>query len=118
MGDNMSIINSSFRSLGSYLVENIYRVPDYQREYSWEETHLEDLWIDLKQVINGDADNHFLGQIVVHKTAKDKYLIDGQQRTSTAIILLSVMRELFYSLRDESGDIYEDARYEAEDITS
>lgn len=118
MGDGrMSIINSNFRSLGSYIMENVYKIPDYQREYSWEETELEDLWMDLGQIINGETESHFFGQIVIHidKKVDEKLIIDGQQRTSTTVILLAAMRDLFIKIHDCG---WEDARFDAEDITT
>ncbi|EDN7502304.1 DUF262 domain-containing protein, partial [Listeria monocytogenes] len=113
----MSIINSNFRSLGSYIMENVYKIPDYQREYSWEETELEDLWMDLGQIINGETESHFFGQIVIHidKKVDEKLIIDGQQRTSTTVILLAAMRDLFIKIHDCG---WEDARFDAEDITT
>lgn len=113
----MSIINSNFRSLGSYIMENIYKIPNYQREYSWEETELEDLWMDLSQIINGETESHFFGQIVIHvdKKEKAKLIIDGQQRTSTAVIFLAAMRELFTEMYNAGWD---DAQFDAQDITT
>ncbi|EAD3232985.1 DUF262 domain-containing protein [Listeria monocytogenes] len=113
----MSIINSNFRSLGSYIMENIYKIPNYQREYSWEETELEDLWMDLSQIINGETESHFFGQIVIHvdKKEKAKLIIDGQQRTSTAVIFLAAMRDLFTEMYNAGWD---DAQFDAQDITT
>ncbi|HHQ0360208.1 TPA: DUF262 domain-containing protein, partial [Listeria monocytogenes] len=105
------------RSLGSYIMENIYKIPNYQREYSWEETELEDLWMDLSQIINGETESHFFGQIVIHvdKKEKAKLIIDGQQRTSTAVIFLAAMRELFTEMYNAGWD---DAQFDAQDITT
>ncbi|OFG35373.1 hypothetical protein BJM59_10860 [Listeria monocytogenes] len=113
----MSIINSNFRSLGSYIMENVYKIPNYQREYSWEETELEDLWMDLSQIINGETESHFFGQIVIHveKKEKAKLIIDGQQRTSTAVIFLAAMRDLFTEIYNAGWD---DAQFDAQDITT
>ncbi|MBC1528665.1 DUF262 domain-containing protein [Listeria seeligeri] len=113
----MSIINSNFRSLGSYIMENVYKIPNYQREYSWEESELEDLWMDLNQIINKETESHFFGQIVIHvdKKENDKLIIDGQQRTSTAVIFLAAMRDLFTEIHDEG---WPDARFESDDITT
>lgn len=63
--------------------------------------------------------NHFLGQVVVHNDEEDTgklYIIDGQQRTSTAIILLDVFRMKFADLYNEFKNI--DADYESTDITT
>ncbi|PZF88726.1 DUF262 domain-containing protein [Listeria ivanovii] len=113
----MSIINSNFRSLGSYIMENVYKIPNYQREYSWEESELEDLWMDLNQIINKDTESHFFGQIVIHvdKKENDKLIIDGQQRTSTAVIFLAAMRDLFTEIYNDG---WPDAKFDSEDITT
>lgn len=75
----MGIINSSFRTLSAYLQEDTYYIPEYQREFSWEENELEDLWVDLTQLYEGDLRDHFLGQIVIHYNNEEdkKYIIDG-----------------------------------------
>lgn len=110
----LGIINSSFKSNGSFLQEGEYFVPDYQREYSWEEAELEDFWMDLEQLAKSDLSAHFLGQIVVHndKDQEKKFIIDGQQRTSTSVILLDAFRTCFNELNTE------DAKDDSSDITS
>ncbi len=98
-------------------MENVYKIPNYQREYSWEESELEDLWMDLNQIINKETESHFFGQIVIHvdKKENDKLIIDGQQRTSTAVIFLAAMRDLFTEIHDKG---WQDARFDSEDITT
>ncbi|MFH4908277.1 DUF262 domain-containing protein [Staphylococcus cohnii] len=114
----MSIINSNSRSLGSYLNEYKYYIPDYQRGYSWEEDELEDFWSDLKEIVFEGQESHFFGQIVIHTDdeKKKKFIIDGQQRTTTAIILLDALRSKF----DYLANIHniEDAEYDSQDITT
>ncbi|MCY1627122.1 DUF262 domain-containing protein [Staphylococcus pettenkoferi] len=114
----MSIINSNSRSLGSYLAEHKYYIPDYQRGYSWEYDELEDFWADLKELVEEDYESHFFGQIVIHSDdeTKRKYIIDGQQRTTTAVILLDTLREKFDYFAKEYN--IEDAEYDSQDITS
>lgn len=95
----MAIKNYAFKSLGSFIQENTYYIPDYQREYSWEESQVIDFWSDLKALRDSSETEHFFGQIVVHDeidsaTSSMKYIIDGQQRTTTSIIFLSVLKEI------------------------
>ncbi len=111
----MGIIHSSFRKLGSFLQDNTYYIPEYQRGYSWEEEQLFDYWDDLIQLFNeGERSSHFLGQIVVHynKEEEKRYIIDGQQRTSTSIILLDAIRSVFLEFNTQ------DSIMEAGDLTS
>jgi uncharacterized protein with ParB-like and HNH nuclease domain len=38
-------------SLNQIFNKKFFRTPDYQRGYSWEKTHLEDFWNDIKNII-------------------------------------------------------------------
>lgn len=91
-----------------------FRVPDYQRGYSWGETQLEDFWGDLQNLKRGQ--HHYTGLLTVESIQEDKvrcqdmwqddlwmfemgfsafYIIDGQQRLTTALILLKVIFDRF-----------------------
>lgn len=67
-------------------------VPDYQREFRWEEKQLLDLFNDFNK------QNGYLGQIALINDARnnnDIYIVDGQQRITSIIILMSTLcREL------------------------
>src|SRR5579872_3692436 len=74
-------------------------VPVFQRDYSWETKHCLQLWKDIMQA--GSTPNikaHFVGSIV-YIAADDNnanisrwLLIDGQQRLTTVILLLTALR--------------------------
>ena len=51
------------KGIGSVLMHSRLRVPLNQREYSWEETHVNDLFQDLARAIDNDK-TYFLGTIV------------------------------------------------------
>ena len=112
----MALQNCSIWNMQTFL-GNTYYIPDYQREYAWEEDELGDFWDDLEAARqDGDQTAHFFGQIVVHHDEKVKYIIDGQQRTITSVIFLRAV-QLFYE------DIYlatqnPDADERRTDITS
>lgn len=92
----MPLQNFYIQSMKAFLDET-YHIPNYQREYSWELTHLEDFWLDLENLIEELKfdlfEQHFFGQILVHSdsNSKLKFIIDGQQRTTTSIIFLRAM---------------------------
>ena len=78
------------------VLDSFYVVPDYQRDYVWQESHVLTLLEDIKSNIDFDpedveSDPYFIGSIVVFSTPqKDggKYLlIDGQQRMTTIFLL-------------------------------
>lgn len=65
----------------------IYRVPLYQRDYSWEEENWEDLWEDVVEARMASFP-HYMGAIVLQDNNDKTFtIIDGQQRLSTLSIL-------------------------------
>lgn len=118
-GSNMGMLNSNLIKLGSFLGNEKLFIPEYQRGYSWEETQLDDFWIDLIEIYQEKTrDEHFLGQVVIHKNKEDgkRYIIDGQQRISTTIILLDILRTKFKEIADSTNN--NDANDDAEDINT
>ena len=49
--------------------KKIFRIPDYQRGYSWEQTQLEDLWADLSNI---HLQNNVNGKIYLGAFFQDK----------------------------------------------
>lgn len=71
--------------------EEQFRIPPYQRPYSWTYEQVDDLWEDLR---DNAPTGHFLGSIVMSTEVDDRPLvIDGQQRLTTLMLLLSVLRD-------------------------
>lgn len=66
-------------------------IPDYQRGYSWErDPQLKDLWEDLENMTSGH--DHYTGMFTFCKDVNNEciyYLVDGQQRMTTLIILIN-----------------------------
>jgi Uncharacterized conserved protein len=81
-----------------------YRVPLYQRPYSWTEKQLSRLWVDLvgvaEQLTRNDKATHFTGSLVldlgrVGPGVNEYLVVDGQQRLTTLSILLCAIRDHF-----------------------
>jgi uncharacterized protein with ParB-like and HNH nuclease domain len=80
-------------------------IPIFQRPYSWEKEQVKTLWEDIVKLYDGVNTNgkatHFLGPIVrvdVSTSSVDTmklYLIDGQQRIITLMVLLACIRNQF-----------------------
>ncbi len=66
----------------------IYRVPAYQRDYSWDLDNWQDLWDDIVKT-HDKKSIHYMGAIVlqVSKDSDNITIIDGQQRFATLSIL-------------------------------
>jgi len=95
----MPLINCAIEIMDKFL-NNTYYIPNYQRDYSWEEPELADFWNDLIATKNNeDGIDHFFGQIVIHNDQENHrlYIIDGQQRTITSTIFMRALR-YFYNL--------------------
>lgn len=66
----------------------IYRVPPFQRDYSWEEEQWEDLWNDLLEMHGKTEERHYMGALVVEgRSDREFSIIDGQQRLATLSLL-------------------------------
>ena len=94
-------------SLSEIFNNKIFRIPDFQRGYSWEERQLDDFWEDIQNLSPNKI--HYIGLLTVEpinanevsniekwkddlwllkKGLSAYYVIDGQQRLTTLIILL------------------------------
>ncbi len=88
------------------------RIPDYQRGYAWQEHQLKDFWEDLMNLEEKQV--HYTGVITVEMVSQEKkvekpdlwksdygtfesddvfFIVDGQQRLTTAVILIKAMLE-------------------------
>ena len=89
-----------------------FEVPLYQRNYSWKsDDHVEEFWTDLKNhfALNS-RERYFFGTLMLVNTSEsnDLYtIIDGQQRLTTSIILLTAFRDYFLEIdnQDEVDDL-------------
>ena len=112
----MALQNCAIEPMDRYL-GNVYFIPNYQREYSWEDNELDDFWDDLLATKNSsDGVDHFFGQMVIHNDLDKgkRFIIDGQQRTITSTIFMRTL-QFFYDL------IYKEnnspaAKYKNDDI--
>lgn len=97
-------IEPTLKSISRYLkldkAEN-FVIPEYQRSYSWNITQCDKLWQDIEEFISSGAssdeslnasDPYFFGTIIVDCSEPNKLnLIDGQQRTTTFLLLLKAL---------------------------
>lgn len=87
---------------------NNLRVPQFQRPYTWEEDQCGDFWNDLT-----DDDSFFLGQFILNFENKEKEkfvdIVDGQQRTTSILILCAVFRDKLKELGfDQDAEVIQD----------
>lgn len=101
---------SELQNLDTIFNSRVFRIPDYQRGYSWTDEHLEAFWDDLDRL--RDLRSHYTGQLTFEKVLdpawkkwdedtllievkgyKPFFVVDGQQRLTTAIILIKCLLE-------------------------
>ena len=76
--------------------EHFYSIPKYQRNYVWKKEKIEELWNDILFTLKDGSDiSYFLGSIIVKTGAVEDELIDGQQRLTSILILLSIICKEF-----------------------
>lgn len=114
--------DSKLQSLSEIFNNKIFRIPDFQRGYSWEERQLDDFWEDIQNLSPDKI--HYIGLLTVEpikscdiqnvekwkddlwllkKGMSAYYVIDGQQRLTTLIILL---HEILRTFDDNDGINY------------
>ena len=80
----------------------LFRIPEYQRAYSWQKHQREDLFGDIEKTdAKGEEVGHFMAAVVCLRRTKqalgtDEFhvmeVVDGQQRLTTLIILLNAIK--------------------------
>lgn len=101
---------TQLQSLSKLFTEKLFRIPDYQRGYAWGERQVADFWNDLCDL--DPEKKHYAGVITFEEVQPDiwktwsndlwlikskgftpYYVVDGQQRLTTAIILVQCFIE-------------------------
>ena len=89
------------KGIGELLAHNRMVVPLNQREYSWKDEHVHDLFTDFSNAIAKNKAAYFLGTIVLTKGSSDlPEVSDGQQRLATTSIMLASIRDYFHRAND------------------
>ncbi|MEZ8511103.1 DUF262 domain-containing protein [Vibrio splendidus] len=85
--------------------DNKFKVPLYQRDYSWNKTHWNDLWLDIETNRKNNA-KHYMGSVVLVSKNKKQYdIIDGQQRLTTLTILVLAVVDTLHDLVKREVDV-------------
>jgi len=93
------MIEPTYANLQKLFADRVFRIPAYQRFYSWQSRQRSDLFSDIKKLSASASDqHHFMATIVCNRTGETKAIgtaeytvndvVDGQQRLTTLIVLL------------------------------
>lgn len=109
----------TLESLKSIFKDRIFKIPDYQRGYSWQKRQLKDFWEDiinlpknryhytgllsLKQVSKRDYEGDAWAAerwLINDRGFKPYHIVDGQQRLTTLVIFINEILNFIKSLQE------------------
>ena len=109
--DENNHIGARSLEIKKILQGNKFLIPEYQREFAWGISEVEELINDLND-INAN-DKYFIGHMVFEGRENGDIfqIIDGQQRITTIVIIICALRDIFYErnecdLADPLNDKY------------
>jgi hypothetical protein len=96
-------IDASEKSLLNILSGNVtLTIPPFQRNYAWKTDQIDAYLEDVFTLALDPGSEHFFGPVVLLEDKKDLSIIDGQQRLTTTIILLCIIRDQLESFTNTS----------------
>lgn len=107
-------------SLQDLFTKRLFRIPDYQRGYSWTNQQLAEFWEDIINLPTGK--DHYTGMLSLRKLNTETldswndekwllrdwgynayHVVDGQQRLTTFVILINELVNFYKELPDNHG---------------
>jgi uncharacterized protein with ParB-like and HNH nuclease domain len=99
----MPSIQPHYLTFANLINNRLFRIPDYQRAYSWERKQRADLFNDIIKTHAKQQDGeHFMATMVTLRRNKrligtDEHqiteIVDGQQRITTLILILKAIEK-------------------------
>jgi len=110
-------IQPDLQNINEYFSRKEFFIPSYQRPYAWQlpqcEQLIEDIETHQDSFDPSSQDNYFFGAILIAQESGEKHdvtLIDGQQRTTTFMLLL---KAILLKINDELSKLNEDSLEDA-----
>ena len=99
-------------TLKELLNKNGLTIPAYQRHYVWESEQINQLFNDLAEYHQTPNPKplYYLGNIILHNENGKNYIVDGQQRITTACIIQAVQNNHTEITTEDLSIHYEIAR--------
>lgn len=91
----------------------IYKIPEYQRAYSWTRELCQQMYYDIENAYRDDKREYFLGNLILAKSDKPKnlcYVVDGQQRLTTIWLMMKVISLMYPEINTPKGALSVKAR--------
>ena len=112
-------IDPKFLTFAQLLEKRLFRIPQYQRAYSWGRAERQDMFNDIRQLQEKPGTWHFMATIVglrrdIVGIGTDQYdvieIVDGQQRLTTLVILLKVIEQELGVITADNTSLISEAR--------
>lgn len=91
-------IQPALQTVKTYFEKSEFYIPTYQRPYAWQvpqcEQLIEDINLHMENFDDSSQDNYFFGAVLIAQESGEEHevtLIDGQQRTTTFMLLLKAI---------------------------
>ena len=84
-------IESTDKTVKGVLSQSYYKIPRFQRAFSWEKDQLDEFWSDT---ISDTESDYFIGSIVVYQEDESHDIlgiVDGQQRLTTLQLMFDAL---------------------------
>ncbi|MCY4418304.1 MAG: DUF262 domain-containing protein [Cytophagales bacterium] len=99
-------ISPEAKSVREVFSSSHYRIDFYQRDYTWEGDQVRELLNDIFdrfEKLTETNNSYYLNTFVTHKDKdrKNEYLVDGQQRISTLLLILMALHRIFAKVSDD-----------------
>ena len=106
-----AIAEATIKGIGRTLTESGFVVPTHQGNYRWKEDEVKQLFDDVVEAMQRMDDAYFLGLMVfMQSEGEELVVLDGQQRLTTSIMILSAIRAWL----NQYTEYKEDARHISE----
>lgn len=93
-------IDASDKEIQDIFSLGYFRIPRFQRPYSWERDEVENFWDD---VVLDQGSDYFIGSMVVYQQNKPYFgIVDGQQRLTTITLMLAAIRNEFAAIGEDN----------------
>ena len=111
-------LNPQHFTVAKLMHSRLFRIPDYQRAYSWQKRQRADLFEDIREVHRTGRD-HFMATVVglargTRIIDADEFgvveLVDGQQRITTLVILIKAIEKALDAADQTESKVRDDLR--------
>lgn len=111
---SVSRMSATTMSVSALFSKNIFEIPDYQRHYAWRESHCRDMFDDIIAIAGQKT--RFMGYLTLIELGidpiRDVYqnqyqrmlVVDGQQRLTSIVLLLSAIIHVYKDENKEAAD--------------